>query len=248
MIFINKINKTYGSYVANKNISIKVEKGLTYGILGTNGAGKTTLINQVMGFIKSDSGDIKVHDNNPWKNRELIMDKIGFVAGEIKQYQNLKSKNYIKIHKDFIKDFDENYYNNLINLLEINLNTKIKNLSKGNKQKLELLCALMKKPEILVLDEPTSGLDPVMQNKFYDILKYIKQFNVTIFICSHIFQEIKLLCDKVSFINSGSIIKEFEIDDNCDLEDEFNKCFGNNKNIKNLFDSNINLGGKNEKV
>ncbi|WP_338984401.1 ATP-binding cassette domain-containing protein [Spiroplasma endosymbiont of Diplazon laetatorius] len=227
MIKINNISKIYGSYLANEDITLTIEKGEIFGVLGPNGAGKTTLISQIMGFIKSTKGDIIINGFNPWLEAEKVMNSVGFIAGEIKLYENMKVKDFIKIYKNLNENVDDSFLSNLIKLFELDLNKKIKLLSKGNKQKVSIICSLMSKPKILILDEPTSGLDPIMQNKFNILMLELKKQGTTIILCSHIFQEIEKLCDRVVLLKEGKMVEVINLVEGpkIDLEKKFNETF-----------------------
>ncbi|WHQ37526.1 ATP-binding cassette domain-containing protein [Spiroplasma sp. SV19] len=228
MIKVNEVTKKYGEKIGNFKINLNINDGEVYGILGPNGAGKTTLIRQIMGFIKPDSGVILINDLNPWDKSKEIMEYTGYVAGEISLYEDLKGIEYLKMIFKFRKNLDWSYVEKLILHFELDTNQKIKKMSKGMKQKIALIAATMIKPKILILDEPTSGLDPVMKNQFNElILKMKSSKDTTIIICSHIFEEITKLCDKVGFIKDGKLIEELEIKnaDITKLEKHFKKLY-----------------------
>ncbi|AGM25567.1 ABC transporter ATP-binding protein [Spiroplasma chrysopicola] len=228
MIQIKKVTKIYGKDIGNFNISININDGEIYGILGPNGAGKSTLIRQIMGFIKSDAGIISFNNLNPWLNSKEIMKDTGYLSGEISLYENLKGTEYLKLIKNFRPKVNWKYVEKLILHFELNVNTKIKKMSKGMKQKLAIIAAVMHKPKFLILDEPTSGLDPVMQDQFNElILKMREKDKTTIIICSHIFDEIAKLCDRVGFIKHGKLIEEMKIDNKnmYEIQKHFKKLY-----------------------
>ncbi|AGM26573.1 ABC transporter ATP-binding protein [Spiroplasma syrphidicola EA-1] len=228
MIEIKKVTKIYGKNIGNFNISININNGEIYGILGPNGAGKTTLIRQIMGFIKSDAGVISFNNLNPWLNSKEIMEDTGYLSGEISLYENLKGIEYLKLIKNFRPKVNWKYVEKLILHFELNVNTKIKKMSKGMKQKLAIIAAVMHKPKFLILDEPTSGLDPVMQDQFNELILKMREKNkTTIIICSHIFDEIAKLCDRVGFIKQGKLIEEMKIDNKnmYEIEKHFKKLY-----------------------
>ncbi|WP_338984394.1 ABC transporter ATP-binding protein [Spiroplasma endosymbiont of Diplazon laetatorius] len=213
MIKVNKVSKKIGNNEINRNITIDIKEKGIYGILGPNGAGKTTLIRQIMGFIKPSFGEITLNGINPWNNSQVLMQDVGYVAGEVILFDELTGKEYLDFIKSF-KNIDQNkYFEELLIKfnLENDLKTKIKNMSKGTKQKVAIVSALINKPKILILDEPTSGLDPLMQNIFNEEIKYLINLGTTVLMCSHIFEEIKKLCDEIGFLKNGEIIKEIKI-------------------------------------
>ncbi|WP_339022895.1 ABC transporter ATP-binding protein [Spiroplasma endosymbiont of Crioceris asparagi] len=226
-IKIINVTKDYGNNRGNFNINLDVNESEAYAILGPNGAGKTTLVSQVMGFIKPTSGQIKINEIDSLIEPEKIMEFVGYIPGDFLLYKNIKGKDYFDIISSFRKNIDKKYLDYLIQYFELDPNIKIKKMSKGTKQKVAIINALMFKPKILVLDEPTSGLDPLMMEKFNNIIMNLKKQGCTIFVCSHIFQEVAKFCDKAAFLKNGKIIKEINIkNNNVDLiEKEFLNIF-----------------------
>ncbi|WP_338983147.1 ABC transporter ATP-binding protein [Spiroplasma endosymbiont of Othius punctulatus] len=216
MLKIKNITKNYGDNAGNFDINLEVKSGQIYGIIGPNGAGKTTLIRQVMGFVKPEFGEITVNGIIPFNNIDKITSFTGYVPGEVSLHNELKGIEYLKIVYDFKmknKDNDDwNFVEKLIKHFDLNVNKKIRKMSKGMKQKIALISAVMCKPKFIVFDEPTSGLDPVMQEQFNDMIYMLKiEYRTTVLICSHIFMEISKLCDKVGIIKEGRLIKEFDM-------------------------------------
>ncbi|AXK51809.1 ABC transporter ATP-binding protein [Spiroplasma alleghenense] len=212
MVKINEVSKKYKNNVGNFNINFEVNDGEIYGIIGPNGAGKTTLIRQLLGFIKSDEGEILINEINPQKNSKAVMEFTGYVSGEIVLYETMKGIEYLKLVASLKKGVEWEFVEKLIKHFEIDVTRKIKKMSKGMKQKIALIAATMNKPKFLVLDEPTSGLDPVMQEQFNELMFKLKdEYKTTIIICSHIFEEVAKLCNKVAFIKDGKLIEEFKV-------------------------------------
>ncbi|WP_339022605.1 ABC transporter ATP-binding protein [Spiroplasma endosymbiont of Crioceris asparagi] len=211
MIEIKNISKTYGKNVGNFNINLNVEDGKVLGILGPNGAGKSTLIRQIMGFISSDSGEIKFDNLDIKKCREKILEQIGYISGELNLFDNLKGKQYINLSNTFKKNVDKDFVEKLVDYFQLDTERKIKKMSKGMKQKVAIIAAFMNKPKYLILDEPSSGLDPVMQKRFIKLVKKMKEeYNSTIIICSHIFEEIIDSADEIVFLKEGKIVDQFQ--------------------------------------
>lgn len=213
MINIKNLTKKYNINQGNFNINLNIKKGECVGVLGPNGSGKTTLIRQMLGLIKSDYGEIRMNNINVWNNSKILMKDIGYVSGENALINNLTGFQYLNLFKNFRKNQDKNFYQNLINHFDLknDINIKIKEMSKGMKQKVALIAATMHKPNLLILDEPTSGLDPVMKEQFNRLIQKFKNSNATIFICSHIFEEVAELCNRLVFLKNGRIVKEIEI-------------------------------------
>ena len=191
VIKVDNISKYYGSGRGVFDLSFEVNKGEIFGMLGPNGAGKTTTIRQMMGFIKSDKGSAKILDMDCFVNRENIQNKLGYLPGEIAFMDEMKGSDFIKFIAEMKSIKNKNRIKELSDLFELDANRKIKSMSKGTKQKIAIVCAFMNDPEVVILDEPTSGLDPLMQKKFIDLILEEKKKGTTIFMSSHIFEEIE---------------------------------------------------------
>ncbi|PPE05814.1 ABC transporter ATP-binding protein [Williamsoniiplasma lucivorax] len=229
MIQITNLTKKYGEKVGNFDINLSLKEGETLGIVGPNGAGKTTLIRQLLGFIHSTSGNITINGFDPWKKREEIMKFTGYVAGEISLYDTFTGLQYLKLVAKLKPETEWDFVEKLIKHFEIDVTKKIKKMSKGMKQKIAVIAAVMNKPRFLVLDEPTSGLDPVMQDRFNELIfKLKKEHKTTIIICSHIFEEVIKLSSHIGFIKEGKLIEQYEVEDK-DIEklnQKFQSIFG----------------------
>ena len=235
VIKVDNITKDYGSSRGVFDLSFEVNKGEIFGMLGPNGAGKTTTIRQLMGFIKSDKGNAKILDMNCFDKRENIQSKLGYLPGEIAFMDEMKGDDFINFIADMKSIKNKNRIKELIDIFELDANRKINKMSKGTKQKIGIVCAFMNEPEVVILDEPTSGLDPLMQKKFIDLILEEKKKGTTIFMSSHIFEEIEKTCDRVGILKNGKLIAVENIDD---LKSKKNKnfevIFKTNKDAENL--------------
>lgn len=207
------LTKYYGKSVGIKDINLEIEKGIIYGFIGPNGAGKSTTIKCIMNLINKNSGKIKIDDEIDEKSNYKINKDIGYLPAELHLYGDLKAKELLSYSASFYKKDCTKKTNKLVDELNIDLNKKIDQLSFGNVKKVGIVLALMHNPQIIIMDEATSGLDPLMQEKFYNILKEEKKKGHTIFFSSHILNEVKKICDKVAIIKDGKIV---------DFEDVFN--------------------------
>ena len=206
VIKVDNISKDYGSKRGVFNLSFEVNRGEIFGMLGPNGAGKTTTIRQLMGFIKSDKGSAKILDMDCFVNRENIQLKLGYLPGEIAFMDEMKGSDFIRFIAEMKSIKSKKRINELTDLFELDANRKIKNMSKGTKQKIAIVCAFMNDPEVVILDEPTSGLDPLMQKKFIELILEEKKKGTTIFMSSHIFEEVEKTCDRTAILKDGKLI------------------------------------------
>ena len=213
VIKIENLTKYYGKVKALSSLNLDVDEVEIYAFIGPNGAGKSTTIRILLGMLNPTEGFVEVLGEIPsQKNIVHLFDNIGYLPGELATYEKLTGRETIKFFGNLKHVSDWSYIESLIERLDFDSTRKTKDLSKGNKQKLGLILALMNKPKLLVLDEPTSGLDPLMQQTSIDLLKEIQQNGTTIFLSSHIFSEIDKVAETVGFIKEGELIVEDELD------------------------------------
>ena len=166
----------------------------------------------IMGFSKADNGNITISNMDSWQDKEGIKKITGYLAGEIALPNDMTGIQYLKLISKMrrMKSFD--YASELLEYFKINPNANIKKMSKGMKQKIAIVATFMHDPEIILLDEPTSGLDPLMQERFIELVEKEKQKGKTIFMSSHIFEEVSKVCDRVGIVKEGTLIKELDMD------------------------------------
>ena len=203
---INNLTKSYGNTIAVKKLNLSVQKGSIHGFLGPNGSGKTTTLRCCVGLLKPDSGIVTLLGENIIGNIPKLMNKIGYIPGDVYLYSYYKVKQLLDYFQSLRGLKNCSYRKELVERLDINENIRIKALSKGNRQKIGIALALMHEPELLILDEPTIGLDPLLQTEFYKLMKEYKGQGKTIFFSSHNLSEVKYLCEIVSIIKEGSLV------------------------------------------
>ncbi|WP_338983840.1 ABC transporter ATP-binding protein [Spiroplasma endosymbiont of Othius punctulatus] len=227
IIEISNITKNYGNY----DINLLIEKNKIIGIIGANGAGKSTLIKQIMGFITPDVGSIKIDGLDSKKDHSEVMQNVGYISGDDKLFSGKTAKSYFRFIRTFKNNIENEYLSYLINYFSLDVNKKISKMSKGNKQKVSIIAALMTKPKILILDEPTNGLDPLIQNKFNKIIIELKNEGSSIIMCSHNISDVKDFCEKLIVIKEGKIFY-YE-----DMEYVKNKYQNLNDLIENIYEN-----------
>jgi len=203
---IKNLTKDYGGGRGIFDINLTVKKGEMVGFVGTNGSGKTTTIRNIMGFIKPTSGHAYINGLEAWENASEIAKHIGYVPGEIAFPDLSTGIDFLKGQADFMGMKNMDYANELIENLQLDPRANLKRMSKGMKQKTALVAALMNDAEIIILDEPTTGLDPLMRIAFLNIIEKEHKKGKTIFMSSHMFEELEKTCDKVALIIDGHII------------------------------------------
>jgi ABC-2 type transport system ATP-binding protein len=206
LIEIKNLTKDYGNSRGIFDINFSINKGEMIGFVGTNGSGKTTTIRSILGFIKPNEGAAYVNGMEAWKNQDKIAKLVGYVPGEI-AFPDLKTGvNFLKIQAEYKNLKDLSYADALIKELQLDPKANLKRMSKGMKQKTALVAALMADAPIIILDEPTTGLDPLMRDAFLNIIKREHQKGKTIFMSSHMFNEMEETCDRVALVSNGHII------------------------------------------
>ena len=213
VIEIKKLTKNYGEGRGIFDIDLAINKGEMVGFAGTNGSGKTTTIRHIMGFVQPTSGAAYVNGLESWKHSSEYIRNIGYVPGEIAFPDLATGTAFLKSQADFLGLKDMSYADELIQRLQLDPRASLKRMSKGMKQKTAVVAALMADPEIIILDEPTTGLDPLMRDSFLEIIKEEHQKGKTIFMSSHMFEELEASCDRVALISNGRIEHIVDMDD-----------------------------------
>jgi len=206
MLIVQHVTKTFPNGKGIFDVSFSVKQGEVFGFLGPNGAGKSTTIRHIMGFMKPDQGDIRVNGLDVWKDQGKVQSFIGYLPGEIAFIEGMTGKSFLDFMAGMqgIKDYSKR--NQLIERLQFDVQTPIRKMSKGMKQKVGIVAAFMHDPAVIILDEPTSGLDPLMQKVFIEIVLEEKARGTTFLMSSHSFPEIERTCDRAAIIKDGAII------------------------------------------
>lgn len=205
---VNAISKSYGATKALENVSFEVQKGELFGLIGPDGAGKTTLIRIIATLLLADEGNVSLEGLDVKKNLKKIRNIIGYMPGRFSLYQDLSVEENLNFFSTvYGTSIEENYH--LIKDIYIQLepfkNRRAGKLSGGMKQKLALCCALIHQPKVLILDEPTTGVDAVSRKEFWEMLKRLKQNQITIIVSTPYMDEANL-CDRVALIQGGQIL------------------------------------------
>lgn len=212
-ISVSHVTKDYGEGRGIFDISFDVPRGSVFGYCGTNGSGKTTTLRHIMGFIRPDSGEVKVNGLDAWKNSEEIKKMVGYLPGEIAFPPVESGSAFLKIQAEMIDLKDMSKAERIINMMQLDPTANLKRMSKGMKQKTAIVAAFMNSPEIIILDEPTTGLDPLMREAFVDLIKEEKARGATIVMSNHMFDELEETCDYVGFIKDGHLIDIVDMND-----------------------------------
>lgn len=216
-IKISALTKYYGKHRGVEDISFNVKDGEIFGFIGPNGAGKSTTIRTMLNLIYPTKGSIRIFGLDSVKDAPRIAEDIGYLPSEVFYYDDMKVRDLLNYSASFYKKDCKKKIIELTDLLELELDRKIEDLSSGNRKKVGIVQGLIHDPKLIILDEPTSGLDPLMQQKFFNLLKEENKNGKTIFFSSHILGEVQRLCHRVAIIKEGSIVR---LDEMSNLRDE----------------------------
>ena len=212
-IEVNNLTKYYGKARGIEDVTFSVEEGEIYGFIGPNGAGKSTTIRLFLSLIFPSSGEAKIFGKDAIEHGPEIRQDIGYLPSEVFYYERMKVLDLLKYSESFYeKDCTKRMYE-LAEIMELDLKRRIDDLSYGNKKKVGIVQGLLHQPKLIVLDEPTSGLDPLMQKKFFNLIREENQERgATVFFSSHILGEVQKMCNRVAIIKEGTVIRIDEIE------------------------------------
>jgi ABC-2 type transport system ATP-binding protein len=206
IIEVNNLTKYYGKSRGIVDVSFSVDEGEIYGFIGPNGAGKSTTIRLFCSLIYPSGGDAKIFGKDCIKYGPEIRQEIGYLPSEVFYYEGMKVIDLLKYSASFYKKDCTKRIHELADIMELDLKRRIDDLSYGNKKKVGIVQGLLHQPKLILLDEPTSGLDPLMQQKFFNLIREENERGATIFFSSHILGEVQRMCNRVAIIKEGSII------------------------------------------
>jgi ABC-2 type transport system ATP-binding protein len=201
------LSKRYGTTVALDGLDLQVEEGEVFGFLGPNGAGKTTTIRLLLGLIHPSAGAARVCGLDPWRDAVAVHRQLAYVPGDVSVWPHLTGAETLELLGRLHGGYDAAYRDELIERFEFDPAKKGRSYSKGNRQKVALIAALMSRAPLLLLDEPTSGLDPLMEVTFRGCVDEAKARGQTVFLSSHILAEVEALCERVGILRAGRLVE-----------------------------------------
>lgn len=214
IVAFKNVSKQFDSFVAVEKMTFAIEKGEVVGFVGANGAGKTTTISMLLGFLSPSEGQININGQQvTTRNAHSFHSAIGYAAGDMELPGHLTGKQYLEFVLYQSKGDHQTQYKNLQQRFSPELDKKIADLSRGNKQKIALVAALVVEPEMLILDEPTSGLDPRMQEVFLDTIREYQKQGGTVLMSSHYLSEITDVCSRILLIKNGRLLEDVATND-----------------------------------
>ena len=211
IIEVSHLTKYYGKSRGIEDVSFSEEEGEIFGFIGPNGAGKSTTIRLLLSLIHPTSGTARVFGKDVVSHGPEIRRDIGYLPSEVFYYEGMKVIDLLKYSASFFDHDCTQRMHELSETMELEMNRRISDLSYGNKKKVGIVQGLLHSPKLLFLDEPTSGLDPLMQHKFFDLVRQENARGVTVFFSSHILGEVQRLCTRVGIIREGKIAEISDI-------------------------------------
>lgn len=201
------LTKRYGSFTALSSLDLTVKKGEIFGYLGPNGAGKTTTIRSILGLIRPASGSAQIFGLDTQAHKVATHKQLAYVPGEASLWPALTGAETLHLLGSLHGQVDMKYQAELIKRFQFDPDKKVRTYSKGNRQKINLIAALSTRAELLIMDEPTSGLDPLMEQAFRESVMEAKANNQTVFLSSHILEEVEALCDRLGILRAGKLVE-----------------------------------------
>ena len=203
----DKLTKYYGAARGVLDLDLQVDEGEIFGFLGPNGAGKTTTIRVLLDLIRPTRGHAQIFGQDVQVHSVAVKGMIGYLPGELALWPNLTGRQTLVYLGNLRGGADLPRIEALAERLQLDLNKKFREYSKGNKQKVGLVQAFMHRPRLLILDEPTGGLDPLNQQEFFQIVTEARQGGATVFLSSHVLSEVEHTCDRVGIIREGQLVR-----------------------------------------
>jgi ABC-2 type transport system ATP-binding protein len=207
-LLVRGLRKSYGGFEALRGVDLEVRAGEVFGFLGPNGSGKTTTIRCLLDLIRPSAGTLRVLGLDPQADPVAVRAAVGYLPGELRLPDNKTAEAVLRFFNALRGGrADWGHVRRLAGRLDLDLNTPIKNFSKGNKQKVGLVQALMHKPGLLLLDEPTSGLDPLVQQEVLRLLAEARAEGATVFFSSHVLSEVQEVAGRVAILRAGVVVE-----------------------------------------
>jgi ABC-2 type transport system ATP-binding protein len=204
----------YGQHRGILDVDLGVEKGEVFGFLGPNGAGKTTTQRVLMDIIRPTAGEAHIFGVDCQKEGVAVRERVSYLPGELRLYENMTARRFFRMYASLQKgNHHPQYWGTLADRLGLDTGRKIREYSRGNKQKVGVVLAFMNRPELLILDEPTTGLDPLVQQTVMELVREANQAGATVFFSSHILPEVQAVCDRVGIIRDGQLVATERVQD-----------------------------------
>ncbi len=206
VITTDQLSKRFGRTIALDRLTLEVDRGEVFGFLGPNGAGKTTTVRLLLGLLKPTSGGARVLGLDAWGDPTRLHARVAYVPGEFAIWPQLTGGEMLELLGSLHGFTDDDYRDELCGRFDFDPSRRGRSYSKGNRQKIAVIAALMTRAELFVLDEPTAGLDPLMEATFRTCIGEARERGQSVFLSSHILAEVEALCDRIGILRSGRLV------------------------------------------
>jgi ABC-2 type transport system ATP-binding protein len=214
VISVQGLTRRFGTKVALDAVNLRVPRGTVFGLVGVNGAGKTTFIRHILGLLKAQSGSVRVFERDPVADPVGVLSRVGYLSEENDLPGWMRVEELLRFSRSFYPRWDDGFAEELRRSFALDLQARVKNLSKGQRARVGLLIALAYRPELLVLDEPSSGLDPVVRHDILGaIIRTIAEEGRTVLFSSHLLEEVERVSDHVTMLHHGKVVFSGALDD-----------------------------------
>lgn len=213
VVHLDRVSRRFGNVEAVRGLSLALEPGKCFGLLGRNGAGKSTALRLVMGMLRPDAGTVRLFGLDPLREPERAKLRVGYLAEDQTFPEVLQPRDLFAFFADCHPTWDWDFAESLVRRFHIPVDRRLSALSKGEKRQTALICAVAHRPRLLVMDEPGGGLDPVVRRGFLEeVIELLSREQTTVLFSSHHLQEVERLADRVGFIDHGRLVLEQDLD------------------------------------
>ncbi|NLI21269.1 MAG: ABC transporter ATP-binding protein [Clostridiales bacterium] len=206
IVEVNHLKKYYGKSRGIEDVTFSIEEGEIFGFIGPNGAGKSTTIRTLLALIRPTAGSATIFGLDCIRNAPQIARRVGYLPSEVFYYDGMRVLELLKYSASFYRRDCAARIRELADALDLDLKKKIEDLSFGNRKKVGIVQAILHEPGLIILDEPTAGLDPLMQQRFFELLRAENRKGATVLFSSHVLSEVRKLCNRVAIIKEGRIV------------------------------------------
>ena len=209
---LQRLTKRYGKQIGIEDLDLTVPRGEVFGFLGPNGSGKTTTIRLLLGLIHPTSGNSRILGQDCRRAGPGVRASVGYIPGDLATYDRMRGRQFLAYLGRLRGGVAPENYEDLADRFHVDLNRRLRELSKGNRQKVGVIQAFMHRPAILILDEPTSGLDPLVQQEFQELVRQTVAEGATVFLSSHVLAEVEQMADRVGVVKEGHLVAVDSVD------------------------------------
>jgi ABC-2 type transport system ATP-binding protein len=209
---ISGLTKHYGAVQALAGVNLRIPAGSVYGFLGPNGAGKTTTVRILTGLLRATSGRARVLGLDAWRDSTRIRAQVGYLPGDVRLYERMTGTTLLAFCNRARGGTCTGEVSRLVERFDLSIKRRIRDYSRGMKQKLGLILAMMHRPPLLILDEPTTALDPLVRQTLFDELRAVAADGRTVLLSSHVLSEVEQLCNHVAIIRAGRLVEDGSIE------------------------------------